>query len=89
MRKKNRIIIWPIYFDSTKTKALGRKIPKNLGKPSPTLAKIEKAIIDINLSYNIVPETAYPSTPWKKTGYIRIEKTKSKNKIIKEIAKKI
>ena len=89
MRKRNQIIIWPIYFDSTKTKSQGRKIPKKFGKPFPTLDKIEKAVMDINLSYNIVSDVAYPSIPWKKTGYLIIEKRKSKNKIIKEIAKKL
>jgi len=37
MQKQEKIIIWPAYFDSTKTRKDGRRIPKSLALPSPKI----------------------------------------------------
>jgi len=86
MRMRNEIVLWPIYFDSTMTRAEGRKVPKRLGKPSPSLDMIEKALKRLGIPYELVPEAVYPHFPWKKTGLILVKKSKSKNQILKDVA---
>jgi signal recognition particle subunit SRP19 len=89
MRKRNEIVLWPTYFDSMKTKAEGRKVSQRLAKQSPTLGMIEKALVSLGLSYELISEATHPRFPWKKTGLILVRKEKSKNKILKEVAEKL
>jgi len=89
MRKTNEIVLWPIYFDSTKTRAEGRKVPKRLGTSLPTLGMLENTLKRLGLSYKSVPNAAYPYFPWIKNGLISVEKGKAKNKILKDVAKEL
>jgi len=89
MRKREEIVLWPVYFDSTKTRSEGRRVPKKLGKPSPTLSMIKKALENLKLPHKSVSETAYPHFPWKKTGLILVKKVKPKSQILKAIAKEL
>ena len=47
MRKQDKMIIWPAYFDSTKTRRDGRRIPKSLAVPSPKILEIKDAAVEI------------------------------------------
>jgi signal recognition particle subunit SRP19 len=89
MRVRNQVVLWPIYFDSTRTRAEGRKVPKRLAKPSPTLGMVEKAVGTLGFSYEVIADAAYPRFPWKKNGLILVKKTKSKKQIVTEVAQEI
>ena len=89
MRKQDKFIIWPIYFDQSKTKGEGRKIPKNLALPAPRLDEIQKAAERLGLKPETIPQLAYPATPWQKTGMVTVDKKGSKLQIIRKIAKEI
>ena len=89
MRKKNKIFIWSIYFDSEKSRAEGRRIPKKIAVSSPKLDEIQKAIQRLGLRPEVVSDAAYPSFPWSKSGLLIIPKTESKSKILKKIAKEL
>jgi len=86
MRKQNKIVVWPVYFDSTRARGRGRKIPKKYAVPNPKLEEICKALDKLKLKYEVVADAAYPKMPWRKTGVIYVEKRKeSKLKILKKI----
>jgi len=89
MRKQNKIVLWPVYFDSTKTRLEGRRVPKSLATPSPGLEEIGKAVERLGLRPEIVPDAVYPSVPWQKTGLLVIPKKGSKVKTLREIAKEL
>ena len=90
MRKQNKIVIWPVYFDSTKARGQGRKIPKKYAVPNPKLDEVCKALDKLKLKYEVVADAAYPKMPWRKTGMIYIEKrNESKLKILKLIGQKL
>jgi len=86
MRKQERTIIWPAYLDSTKTIKEGRRIPRNLGVPSPKTLEIEEALEKLGLEHELVTEASYPKTPWLKTGMILVKKNEPKDQIIRKIA---
>jgi signal recognition particle subunit SRP19 len=87
MRRKNEVVLWPIYFDSSKSRSVGRRLPRNLSVSSPNIEMLEKAVKNLGLKYEIFPEAAYSSLPWIKTGFIIAEKRgKSKNQILKDVA---
>jgi len=89
MRRREEIVLWPVYFDSTRTRIEGRKVPKRLAKPSPTLSMLEKAAGNLGFSYEAVADAAYPRFPWKKNGLLLVKKTKPKKQIIAEVAQEI
>jgi len=89
LRSRDEIALWPAYFDSTKTRSEGRKVPKKLAKPHPTLDMIEKAVKDLRMPYRLVLNAAYPRVPWEKKGLVLVKKVKSKNQLLKEVASKL
>ena len=90
MRKQNKIVVWPVYFDSTKARGQGRKIPKKYAVPNPKLDEICKALDKLKLKYEVVADAAYPKMPWRRTGVIYVEKIKKpKLEILKLIGQKL
>lgn len=89
MRKQDKIIIWSAYFDSTKTRSGGRRIPKSLAVPSPKISEIKEAAEKLGLDYELVLDAGYPKTPWLKTGVLLVTRKETKNETIKRIAKQL
>ncbi len=89
MRKQDKIVIWPTYFDSTKTRSEGRRIPKSLAVPSPKISQIKEAIEKLDLQCELVSDASYPKTPWLKNGMILVTKKEPKNAIIEKAAKQL
>jgi len=83
------MVIWPAYFDSTKTRKDGRRIPKSLAVPSPKILEIKDAVEKIGLEYELVPEAGHPKTPWLKTGMLLVKKNEAKDQTIRKIAKQL
>lgn len=89
MRKKNKIIIWPAYFDSTKTRNHGRRTPKEIGVPSPKILEIKQAVENLGLEYELILDVSYPKTPWLRTGMLLVTKKETKSQTIKKIAREL
>ena len=43
MKKLDKAIIWPIYFDTSKTRKEGRGVPKNMAVPAPKILELKEA----------------------------------------------
>ena len=89
MRKQDKIIIWPAYFDATKTRTNGRRVQKSLAVPLPKISEIKEATDKLGLECELVQDAGYPKTPWMKTGKILVKKNEPKDQIIKKIAKQL
>ena len=89
MRKQDKIIMWPAYFDSAKTRKDGRRIPKSLAVPSPKISEIKDAAEKIGLECELVPDAGYSKTPWLKTGMLLVKRNETKDRIIKSVAKQL
>ncbi len=89
MRKQDKTIIWPIYFNQAKTRKEGRRVPKELAVKSPRITEITAAVCKLGLEHEVVAEASYPKMPWVKTGMILVEKTGSKEQAIKKIAEQL
>lgn len=89
MRKQDKIILWPAYFDSTRTRKFGRRVPKNLAVASPKILEIKDAVEKIGLDYEFVAEAGYSKSPWVKTGMLLVENEKTKEQTIRKIAKQL
>ena len=89
MRKQEKIIIWPAYFDQAKTRKNGRRVPKNLAVQSPKILEIQEAVQKLGLDFEAVPDTGYPKVPWAKAGKLLVEKKGSKEDVINRIARQL
>jgi signal recognition particle subunit SRP19 len=89
MRKQEKIIIWPAYFDQAKTRKNGRRVPKNLAVHSPKILELQEAVQKLGLEFEVVMDKGYPKTPWAKTGMLLVEKKGSKEQVINQIAKQL
>jgi len=89
MRKQNKVVLWPAYFDSTKTRQQGRRIPKNAAVPSPRPDELKRAAEKCGFQSEIVADARHPKAPWQKTGLIIVPKSVSKTQIIRRIAKEL
>ena len=89
MRKQDKAIVWPAYFDSKRTRQTGRRVPKSIAVHSPKISDIITAVSKIGFQYEVNLEVSYPKKPWLKTGFLLVEKTGSKEKLISEIGKEL
>ena len=89
MKKLDKAIIWPIYFDSSKTRKKGRRVPKNLAVQSPKIAELKEAVDKLGLKNEVNLEAHFPKMHWVKTGMLLVEKKEPKEKIIQKIAKQL
>jgi len=87
MRKQNKFIIWPSYFDATRTRNEGRRISKTLAVASPKISELKDAAEKAGLKFEVVTDASHPKMPWLKVGMLLVEKTGSKEDTIKKIAK--
>ncbi len=74
----NAIVLWPEYFDISRSRAEGRRLPKSLCVDKPNLDIIAKGAMILDLEYKIIEDAAYPSNSNEKNGCVRVEKGKMK-----------
>ena len=89
MRKSDKAIIWPAYFDAAKSKSEGRRVPKNLAVASPKTLEIKLAVDRLGLKSEVNATACYPKAPWAKVGMVMVEKTEPKEQVILKIAKQL
>lgn len=80
--EETAIVLWPEYFDSNRTRAQGRKLPKALCVEKPSLDMIAKGAILLDLEYTISEEKAYPGNWAARNGCVKVEKGKMKKTAI-------
>jgi signal recognition particle subunit SRP19 len=89
VRKQDKIIIWSVYFDQTKTRKNGRRVTKNLAVQHPKIVEVKMAVERLGLNHEFIPDVGYPKAPWLKTGMILVEKKGSKEQVMKKIANQL
>jgi signal recognition particle subunit SRP19 len=89
MRKQDKAIIWPAYFDLAKTRSKGRRVPKNLAVQSPKITEIQEAAVMLGLKHEVIADKGYSKAPWLKTGMLLVEKKGSKEQTIARLAKQL
>jgi len=89
VQKQKKVILWPVYFDSSKTRKEGRRVPKNIAVPNPNLAEIQKAAEHLELKPEVETNATYPAIHWRKTGRIMVQKRETKMRTLMKMAKEI
>lgn len=86
MRKQGKVILWPVYFDRSRTKKEGRRVPKSLAVPNPRLKELQMAAEMLGLKPEVKADAAHPAIPWLKTGRLWVRKDKSKMNTLIRVA---
>ncbi len=86
--KNERIVLWPAYIDSTKSRGKGRKISREDCVPKPRVEEIVEAAEILGLD-PIVEEKNYPRLWWEQDKRIVVLKKYSRQELYRRIAKKI
>ena len=84
-----KIIIWPSYIDSKKTKKEGRRISKKGAVSSPKLREISAAAKKLKLNPEIEKDKSYSRSWWESSGRISVDKNMSKREILLKISNMI
>lgn len=80
------IVLWPEYFDRDRTRAAGRRMPKDLCVSKPRLDIMAKGAMILDLEYRVHEEMCYPGNWTARGGCIKVEKGKlSKTGIMRSI----
>jgi len=89
LRKQKKVVVWPVYFDFSKTRKEGRKVPKSAAVLNPNLAELQRAAEWLGLKPEVEVNAAHPTVPRRKTGRIWVQKSGSKTQTLLKIAKEI
>ena len=81
--------MWPAYFDSTRTRDKGRRVPKNLAVPAPRITEMKEAADKLKLTCELVVDAGYSKAPWVKTGMLLMKKKEPKEQTIMKIARQL
>ncbi|MHA1605104.1 MAG: signal recognition particle subunit SRP19/SEC65 family protein [Candidatus Freyarchaeota archaeon] len=88
MRKRDKIILYPEYFDSRLSRARGRRVPLSMSVQNPTIEELALISKRLGYGFEMDPESAHPSNWWNKRGRILIAKDNlKKNEVIRTIAR--
>ncbi len=94
-RRKKSIILWTVFFDSSRTRGEGRKLPRSLCVKSPTIEELEEAVKMLGFDYEVNREGRYPRIWYLDSpqGYVKIYKDPNLNttrtKLLRMIAEKL
>ena len=72
-RAKN-IILWPTYFDISKCREEGRRVPKKLGIDKPNIEDIYKAAKKLGHKARMETDKSHPGSPSGHEGRVLVEK---------------
>ena len=84
-----KIIIWPAYIDSKKTKKEGRRISRKEAVSSPKLREISAAAKKLNLNPEVENNKSYSRSWWESSGRVSVDKNMSKREILLKISGRI
>lgn len=84
-----KIIIWPVYIDSKKTKKEGRRISKKNAVSSPKLREISGAAKKLNLNPEVENNKSYSRSWWESSGRVSVDKNMPKREILVKISNMI
>jgi signal recognition particle subunit SRP19 len=86
---KDKVVIWPIYFDSTKTRSEGRMVSAVDSVASPTIDDIIAAALKAGFKPEMEKEKKHPATWRESSGRILVPKREPKTVILKKIARSL
>ncbi len=90
MPKGNRpIVLYPAYFDVSRTRAAGRRVAKKRAVESPTVEEIVSAAKALGLQPELDADKAFPKSHWRHDGRVLVRADYFKTSIVQKVAQRI
>ncbi|WP_457615316.1 signal recognition particle protein Srp19 [Methanopyrus sp.] len=89
LKGKDKIVIWPAYFDADRSRSEGRRVPKRLAVRNPRLTELRRIAEKLGLNPEVQRDKQYPKRWWDDKGRLIVDKLESKRKTLLLIAEKL
>jgi signal recognition particle subunit SRP19 len=89
MPAKDKLVIWPLYFDSDRSRGQGRMVSFTEGVSNPNLDDIIAAAIRSGLDPEVERDKRHPKSWHESAGRILLPKREPKSQVLKRIAKNL
>ncbi len=83
------VVIWPHYLDASLPRRLGRKVPKDMAVPKPTLDELINACKELNLNFEVNATSKYCRVWYSSGGSVIVYSNLKKLMLLRKIASKI
>ncbi|MFQ5837958.1 MAG: signal recognition particle subunit SRP19/SEC65 family protein [Thermoplasmata archaeon] len=83
------VVLYPIYFDSSRSRAEGRRVPVSLAVKNPTVEEVREAAKRLEYRVEVEDHVAHPSRSSKREGRVLILGGGQKTSIIRSVAQEI
>src|SRR5512145_2701566 len=83
--EKKAWVLWPEYFDSTRSRAEGRKVAKEISVQDPSLEMLTAAVRSLGVEYMVEAEKSYPGEWYYKKGRVLVEKAMPKSLLVLKV----
>lgn len=81
-KRDGYLVIWPQYFDSTRSRKDGRRVSKVNAVQTPSAAEIALISRYVKLSPRLDENATHPSLPWEKCSRVLLRRPTVKGKRI-------
>ena len=88
-KRDDRVVIWPAYIDSEKSRSEGRTISRRDAVSKPTIDEILMAAREMGLDPEAERDKNYPKHWWEKPGRVVVLKREPRTELVREIASRI
>ena len=81
-------VLWPAYFDASKTRNEGRRVSEEIAVEEPTVDEIAKAVQQVGYDAVIERDKAYSRENWEERGRVLVQNAddSTKNDLIQAVA---
>ncbi len=88
MKNKKQIFIYPVYFDMSRSRGQGRRVPRKLAVQTPSINELGQIVSTLGLTTETNLEVKYPRFHWVPSGLLLIKRQEdlNKNALIRKIA---
>lgn len=89
MPAKDKLVVWPLYFEAARSRSEGRMIPLHDAVKEPTIDDVISAALRSGLKPEIEREKKHPKTWADASGRILVQKSQPKSEILRRISKNL
>jgi len=85
-KKERMLVLYPEYFDSSLSRAEGRRVPRASASEDVTVERVAAAVRALGLEPVVEEKAAYPCRWWRRGGRVVVKKTMAKEKLLLKVA---
>lgn len=88
-RGGGRLVLWPRYFDSSLTRAQGRRVARDLAVREPDAKWLASAAKKAGLQPEVEEDAAHPSVPYRVVGRVLVTSEDGKEAVLRRVAEQM